>query len=104
MFWNTYIPLELPEKESMSENEFFKFCAANKHLKIERDENHQILIMPPSGLDSSYQNGQVYAALNNWNLKEQKGKSFESSAGFDNIISGEDVLPGFSFDLKILRS
>jgi hypothetical protein len=27
MFWNTYIPLELPEKESMSENEFFKFCA-----------------------------------------------------------------------------
>ncbi len=60
--------------------------------------------MLPSGLHSSYQNGQVYAALNNWNLKEQKGKSFESSAGFDNISSGEDVLPGFSFDLKILRS
>jgi Uma2 family endonuclease len=82
MFWNSYIPLELPEKESMTEEEFFKFCAANQHIKIERDENHQILIMAPAGLESSYQNGQVYAALNTWNLKEQEGKSFESSAGF----------------------
>ncbi|MEJ7831188.1 MAG: hypothetical protein WKF91_23480, partial [Segetibacter sp.] len=63
MFWNSYIPLELPEKESMTEEEFFKFCAANKHIKIERDENHQILIMPPAGLESDNQSLSIAGKL-----------------------------------------
>lgn len=82
MFWHNYIPLELPEKESMTEDEFFRFCAANKHLKIERDENHQILIMPPAGLESDGQSIHVAAALYTWNSKSKKGICFGSSAGF----------------------
>jgi Uma2 family endonuclease len=196
MFWNSYIPLELPQKESMTEEEFFRFCAANKHIKIERDENHQILIMPPAGLESDGQSVHISAALYTWNSRSKKGVCFGSSAeftlpdrsvrspdaawvskekwnalsederkkfghitpdfvaevtspsddliylqhkmqmwikngvrlgwlivpekeiayiyradatvskteGFNNILSGEDVLPGFSFDLSILKS
>jgi Uma2 family endonuclease len=196
MFWNSYIPLELPKKESMTEEEFFRFCAANKHIKIERDENYQILIMPPAGLESDNQSFSLGLQLGKWNEKNKAGICFGSSAGFtlpdgsvrspdaawvskekwnglpkddrkkfgnitpdfvaevmsssddliylrhkmqmwirngvrlgwlfapekeityiyradatvskiegfDNILSGEDVLPGFSFDLNILQS
>ncbi len=82
MFWNSYIPLELPQKESMTDEEFFRFCAANKHIKIERDENHQILIMPPAGLESDNQSGHIFAAVYNWNSKTKNGVCFGSSAGF----------------------
>ena len=46
-----YIPIEIPAQESMTEEDFFRFCSANKHVRIERDENKQILIMPPAGLN-----------------------------------------------------
>lgn len=41
------LPVYLPGKEKMTKEEFFEFCAANGDLRIERDENNQILIMPP---------------------------------------------------------
>ncbi len=37
MSWGTYIPIEIPAQENMTEEEFFRFCAANKHIKIERE-------------------------------------------------------------------
>jgi Uma2 family endonuclease len=82
MFWNGYIPLDLPAKESMTEDEFFNFCAANKHIKIERDENGQILIMPPSGLESDSNSVDFSGELYNWNKLNKSGIVFGSSAGF----------------------
>lgn len=82
MPWSTYIPLELPAQENMTEEEFFQFCVANKHIKIERDENKQILIMPPAGLESDGQSLTVATELNKWNSNLKAGKCFGSSAGF----------------------
>ncbi len=76
------IPIEIPNAESMTDEEFFKFCAANKHLKIERDENHQIYIMPPAGLESDHQSYTLGLALGNWNDKWKAGICFGASAGF----------------------
>ncbi len=94
MFWNSFIPLELPAKESMTEEEFFRFCAANKHIKIERDENHQILIMPPAGLESDNQSFSLGLQLGNWNAKSKAGICFGSSAGFtlpDDSVRSPDA-------------
>ena len=44
---NHKLPIYIPDKDEMTREEFLKFCAANSHLRIERDENNQILIMPP---------------------------------------------------------
>jgi Uma2 family endonuclease len=82
MVWSTYIPIEIPARESMTEDEFFRFCVANKHIKIERDENKQILIMPPAGLESDGQSFSVSLELGKWNDKFKAGKCFGSSAGF----------------------
>lgn len=34
------MPLYLPDKEEMTKEEFFEFCVANKHLRIERDKEN----------------------------------------------------------------
>lgn len=94
MGWSTYIPIEIPSQESMSEDEFFRFCVANKHIKIERDENKQILIMPPAGLESDGQTGSLYAAAFNWNAGLKKGKCFGPSSEFtlpDGSVRSPDV-------------
>lgn len=82
MSWSTYIPLQLPAQENMTEEEFFRFCAANKHIKIERDENKQILMMSPAGLESDGQSFSIALELGKWNSIHRAGKCFGSSAGF----------------------
>lgn len=82
MSWSTYIPIEIPAQENMTEEEFFRFCAANKHIKIERDENKQILIMPPAGLESDGQSFSIGLELGKWNNLSRAGKCFGASAGF----------------------
>ena len=94
MFWTGYIPLEMPAKENMTDEEFFRFCAANKHIKIERDENGQILIMPPSGLESDNYSVDISGEIHIWNKFNKTGKVFGSSAGFtlpDDSVRSPDA-------------
>ena len=68
--------------ENMTDEEFYHFCEQNKHVPIERDENHQILFMPPVTSESSSQNIEITTDLNIWNRKLKLGLAFDSSAGF----------------------
>lgn len=76
------LPLYLPDKEEMSDEEFFEFCVANKHLKIERDEQNQILIMAPVGGDSGRKHVDIAFEIEYWNRQTRLGITFDSSAGF----------------------
>ncbi|MDQ2719303.1 MAG: Uma2 family endonuclease [Bacteroidota bacterium] len=76
------IDLEIPSLKNMTDDEFFNFCVQNKKTRIERDENHQIYVMPPVGNDSSAQNSILTFELVSWNKKNKKGIVFDSSAGF----------------------
>ncbi len=68
--------------ENMTDTEFLHFCEQNKHLPIERDENHQILFMPPVTSEFSEKNSSLNGYLFIWNLKLKSGRTFDSSAGF----------------------
>lgn len=76
------LPLYLFPKEVMTDEELFAFCAANKHLRIERDQNKQIIIMAPVGGETSSQHSEIVFAIMYWNKQRQLGKSFDSSGGF----------------------
>ncbi len=76
------LELEHPALDNMSDDEFFSFCVQNKNIRIERDENKQILIMAPAGNDSSAKNSELNFALAEWNKKTKLGIVFDSSAGF----------------------
>jgi Uma2 family endonuclease len=66
----------------MTDDELFSFCSQNKNVKIERDENNQILIMAPTGIGTSSRNLNICALLFLWNSQSNSGKVFDSNAGF----------------------
>lgn len=68
--------------DSMSDEEFFLFCQANPELRIERDKNHNIIVMTPIGGESGLYESELIFALNLWNKMSQTGLVFSSSAGF----------------------
>ena len=74
--------LNYPPLEQMSDDEFYHFCEQNKSVPIERDENHQILFMPPASSEYSFRNSDLIIDLGNWNRKHKLGLVAESSAGF----------------------
>lgn len=89
-----YLDLEHPSLDNMTDDEFFSFCVQNKNIKIERDENKQILIMAPVGLSGSAQNFEICGQLFSWNKKAKQGIAFDSSAGFylpDNSMLNPDA-------------
>jgi Uma2 family endonuclease len=88
------LELDHPALDNMSDDEFFSFCVQNKNIRIERDENKQILIMAPAASDSSAKNAELNFALVEWNKKYKMGIVFDSSAGFylpDNSMRNPDA-------------
>ena len=76
------LEIQLPPSENMTDKEFFQFCEQNRNVPIERDENNQILFMPPASSETSNKNTDIIVDLSIWNRKLKAGLTFESSAGF----------------------
>lgn len=68
--------------DDMSDEEFFDFCQQNELFRIERDENKQIIIMPPTTTNIGRTNGILFLELGLWNRKMNHGVCFDSSTGF----------------------
>jgi Uma2 family endonuclease len=79
---DTTLPIKGDLSDSMSEQEFFDFCQQNDLWRIERDENKQIIIMPPTNANTGNQNLELSFQLELWNRKNKTGISFDSSTGF----------------------
>jgi len=78
----------------LTDEQFFAFCQANKgRLRIERDENGQILLRSLSGALTSMRNAGLSAEFVLWNRQNQSGKVL-AHAGFtlpDTSVRGADV-------------
>jgi Uma2 family endonuclease len=83
--------LVLPD-EGMSTEQFLEFCAANPDLRIERDDQHQIVIMPPTTSETGRKNASISGELYLWNRKHRLGVVFDSSTGF-HLPNGADRSP-----------
>ena len=67
----------------MTEEEFFRYCRENDGLRIERDKNGNIYLMPPSGFETGRRNSKLTAELVFWNEKVNIGGEVgDSSAGY----------------------
>lgn len=76
------LPLYLSYKEDMNDEELFAFCAANEHLRIERDEHKKLIIMAPSGGETGRRHAKIVFALQYWNRQNKLGEVFDSATGF----------------------
>lgn len=72
----------VPGSSLLSDEEFFRFCLANKGLRIERNHKLEIIIMSPTGYESSRYHVKFILQLGNWNDKSGLGNVTDSSGGF----------------------
>lgn len=67
---------------SMSREQFYAFCQANRNLRIEQNANGDVVVMPPAFSDTGNRNFNVAAHLWVWTEQDGTGLGFDSSTGF----------------------
>ena len=68
--------------DRLTDEEFFQFCSDHRDLRIERDADHKITIMPLASSETGSRNSELNRQLSNWNVANELGETFDSSAGF----------------------
>jgi len=66
----------------LDDDEFFEFCAQNPDLRIEREPNGDIIIMPPAGGETGYRNSDLNSQLTVWSKRDGRGRAFDSNTEF----------------------
>ncbi|HBQ98824.1 MULTISPECIES: Uma2 family endonuclease [unclassified Roseofilum] len=88
--------LNNPESASITEEQFYQLCAANRDLKLERTARGDLVIMPPTGGETGRRNSDINVELNLWNRQSQLGIVFDSSTCF-HLADGSDLSPDASW-------
>ena len=78
----TALTLVLEPLYTLNNQTFQELCAVNPDLKLERTEQGELVIMPPTGGETGRQNSQLNFQLQLWNQQYQLGEVFDSSTGF----------------------
>lgn len=91
---NLPIPLQLTL--DLTEDQFYELCQNNKDLKFERNRVGVLLIMPPTGGETSHRNFNIAVELGIWNKQTKLGIAFDSSGGF-KLPNGADRSPDISW-------
>lgn len=64
----------IQREHGMTDDEYFRFCAANRDLRIERTAGGEVLIAPPVGGESSFRNCELTGQLRNWARQDGRGR------------------------------
>ena len=83
----------------MSPEDFYEFCLQNAELRIERDANGQIEIMPPTTSETGEFNASLTGELYAWNRQTKLGHTFDSSTGF-TLSNGAERSPDAAWITK----
>ena len=84
---NTYLghpPLVVHLKPvlSLTDDQLYEFSQINRDLRIERNARGELIIMPPTGGDTSQRNAEIIVQLGSWAKRNGEGVTFDSSGGF----------------------
>ena len=66
----------------MTDSQFFELCQMNRDLRIEQTAKGDLIIMPPTGGETSHRNIDLATVVNLWAKQEGSGVTFDSSGGF----------------------
>lgn len=78
----THLKLHVEPIVELSDDQLFELCALNPELRIERTSQGDLVVMSPTGGETSDRNAQVTVQLSLWARSEGCGRAFDSSAGF----------------------
>ena len=80
----------------LTDEQFYQLCQDNETLRFERNSKGELIIMPPTGGETSNRNAGLTAQIWVWNEQSQLGKVFDSSGGF-KLPNGADRSPDTSW-------
>jgi Uma2 family endonuclease len=95
------LPSTLELKIELTDEQFFQLCQNNRDLRFERTAKGDLLIMPPTGGETSNRNARLTQRLMNWADTNELGIAFDSNGGF-KLPNGADRAPDASW-VKIER-
>jgi Uma2 family endonuclease len=98
---STLLSVILPGSESMTTEQFYEFCQANRDLRIERTANGEVIVMPPAFSDTGNRNFKIAIQVGYWADKDGTGEGFDSSTGF-TLPNGATRSPDVSW-IKLER-
>lgn len=93
---NSRLPAPLNLEIDLTDEQFFQLCQNNRDLRFERAATGQLIIMPPTGSETSERNAELTYQLRAWSRQNQLGKSFDSSGGF-KLPNGAERSPDASW-------
>ena len=76
------LPATLQLNIDLTDEQFFQLCQNNRDLRFERTATGELIIIPPTGSETSDRNADLTYQLRAWSRQNQLGKSFDSSGGF----------------------
>jgi Uma2 family endonuclease len=92
----TAITLDINSIFDLTDDQFFALCQRNQDLKFERTSTGELIIMTPTGGETSNSNAGLTSQLWMWNDRTKLGKVFDSSGGF-KLPNGADRSPDASW-------
>jgi Uma2 family endonuclease len=66
----------------LTDEQFFQLCQNNRDLRFERTATGELIIMPPTGGETSNRNIELSYQLQGWSRQNNLGKAFDSNGGF----------------------
>ncbi|MEG4022829.1 Uma2 family endonuclease [Microcoleus sp. S13C4] len=66
----------------LTSEQFYQLCEENPELKLERNANGELIVMPPTGGETGKSNSTANAQIWTWNERTELGEVFDSSTGF----------------------
>jgi Uma2 family endonuclease len=70
------------DKRKMTTDEFWEFCEENRKVRAELTKEGDVIVMPPTGFQTSDRNSEINFQLKLWNKENKNGKITESNGGF----------------------
>src|SRR6476469_6831385 len=83
----------------LTDEQFFQLCQNNRDYQFERTASGELIIMPPTGSETSKRNMDLSYQLRAWSRQNNLGVAFDSSGGF-RLPNGADRSPDASWVKK----
>jgi Uma2 family endonuclease len=96
-----HLPPTLELTIDLTDDQFFELCQKNRDYRFERTSDGELIIMPPTGGETSNRNARLTQRLMNWADTNELGIAFDSNGGF-KLPNGADRAPDASW-IKIER-
>jgi Uma2 family endonuclease len=82
----------------LTDDELEALCIQNDHVQIERTSEGELRMNPPTGALTGDGNSEINHQLRSWWETDEKGRVFDSNAGFF-LPDGSMLSPGASYVL-----